>query len=68
MAKSFAGALLGAILGLVVGGVATMMGGGDQYVYLRNALSVVLCIGLGAVAGAVAGAAGAVVDARGPGG
>jgi hypothetical protein len=63
MAKSCAGAALGAVLGLIVGGVATSLGSSDQYVYLRNALSVVLCMGLAAIAGAVAGAAGAVVDA-----
>jgi hypothetical protein len=63
MAKSFAAAALGAIVGLLVGGVTTILGGIDQYVYLRNTLSVALCIGLGAIAGAVAGAAGAVVDA-----
>ena len=63
MAKSFAGPALGAIAGLLVGGVTTILGGIDEYVYLRNALSVAICIGLGAIAGAVAGAAGAVVDA-----
>jgi hypothetical protein len=63
MAKSFAGAAVGAILGLGCGVVVMGVGGPDQYVYLRNALSVVLCVGLGAIAGAIAGAAGAIVDA-----
>jgi hypothetical protein len=36
--------------------VIMSVGGSDQYVYLLNALSVVLCVGLGAITGAIVGA------------
>jgi uncharacterized membrane protein len=63
MARSFGGAALGAVLGLGCGVVVMSVGGSDQYIYLRNAISVVLCVGLGSIAGAIVGAAGAIVDA-----
>ena len=65
MAKAIGGTILGAFLGLIVGGAVAILTPFDtrSFLFARNAFCVLLGVGFGAVSGAIVGSAGAIVDA-----
>ena len=62
MGKSFAGLILGAIIGGVGGAAVSAFSPNDWSYYSRNILCLVIGAGLGSIAGAVVCGTGAIVQ------
>jgi len=62
---SVAGAVVGAILGIMIGGLSYQLGDTSSIIYAGRGMILVIGLGLGAVAGAIIGSTGALLDAIG---
>ncbi len=62
MGSSFAGLILGAIIGGIAGAAASARSPNDWSYYSRNILCLVNGAGLGAIAGAIVGGTAAIID------